>query len=216
MKKLLATVFAFLLKKMNLYSIYNLRKSSYLRDIGWFKSFQLERPVDNNGNPLPWMTYSAIHFFEKRINKDMTVFEYGCGNSTLWWAKRVKNIVSCEHDKAWYDTMNNKISQNVELHQVDLEYGGSYCGKVSDYSMTFDVVIIDGRDRVNCAKNCLNALTDRGVIIWDDSDRAIYQEGFNYLQEKGYKRIDFEGMGPALTFSWCTSIFYKEDNCLHI
>ena len=28
-------------------------------------------------------------FFENRIHSNLTVFEYGCGNSTLWWARRV-------------------------------------------------------------------------------------------------------------------------------
>jgi predicted O-methyltransferase YrrM len=173
-------------------------------------------PIDDNDNPIPWMTYPAISFLEKRIKNGMEVFEYSCGNSTFWWAKRVKKLISCEHDREWYQKMVKLIPANVELYQIDLEYGGAYSRKVSEYTRAFDVIVLDGRDRVNCAKNCLNALTKNGVIIWDNSDRESYTEGYNYLLRNGYKRIDFEGMGPVNAYSWCTSIFYKEENCLNI
>jgi len=216
MRKLLAPVVVFLLKKMNLYSLYRLKKGSQLRNAGWFESFRLGVPIDGEGNPIPWMTYPAISFLEKRIKDGMTIFEYSCGNSTLWWAKHVKKLVSCEHDREWYARMAKLIPDHVELHQIDLQYGGGYCRKISEYTDAFDVIVIDGRDRVNCAKNCLNALKKNGVIIWDNSDREAYAEGYDFLIQNGYKRIDFEGMGPVNEMSWCTSIFYKEENCLNI
>lgn len=216
MKKLIAAVIIFLLRKMNLYSLYSLRKLGYLKEVGWFDSFRLGVPVDANGNPIPWMTYSSISFLEKRIEHNMTVFEYSCGNSTLWWANRVKKLISCEHDKSWYDKMIKIIPGNVELHQIDLEYGGAYSQKVSEYLHAFDVVVIDGRDRINCARNCLHALKKNGVVIWDNSDRDTYAEGYDYLLNNGFKRLDFDGMGPVNAYAWCTSIFYKKDNCLNI
>ena len=216
MRKLFVSVGIFLMKRMNLYSLYCLRKSSHLKDVGWFDSFRLGVPIDGTGKPVPWMTYSSISFLEKRINSNMTVFEYSCGNSTLWWANRVKKLISCEHDRSWYDRMIKLIPRNVELHQIDLEYGGAYCRKVSEYPQAFDIIVIDGRDRNNCAKNCLNALKKNGVIIWDNSDRETYTEGYNYLLQNGFKRLDFEGMGPVNVYAWCTSIFYREDNCLNL
>ncbi len=146
----------------------------------------------------------------------MMVFEYGCGNSTLWWANHVKQVISCEHDREWYEKMKLRIQPNVDLHHIDLQYGGEYSKKISEYVGRFDIVIMDGRDRVNCSKNCVNSLKKSGVIIWDNSDRDCYKEGYDYLFQKGYKRIDFEGMGPVNVYSWSTSIFYKEDNCLRI
>lgn len=214
MKKFFANTAIFLLKKMDLYSLVSLKMGGHLKDIGWFKSSRLGIPVDDNGDPLPWMTYPSISFLEKRISSDMTVFEYSCGNSTLWWARRVQKLISCEHDKAWYERMKQLIPASVELHQIDLEYGGAYSHKIREYTRAFDIIVIDGRDRVNCAKNCLNALKENGVIIWDNSDREEYTEGYEYLLRNGFKRLDFEGMGPVNVSPWCTSIFYKEENCL--
>jgi len=205
-----------LFKAIGLDSFFRLKKGGYLETSGWLKSFSKGIPIDNNNNPIPWLTYSSIAFIDRKINKEMTIFEYGCGNSTLWWADRVGKVISCEHDREWYNTMKQRVPPNVELHYTELRYGGDYSRKVSEYIGIFDIVVIDGRDRINCSKNCMMSLKKTGVIIWDNSDRDCYKEGFNYLLNCGLKKIDFEGMGPVNPYSWTTTIFYKEDNCLGI
>jgi hypothetical protein len=206
----------FVLKLLGIYAYCSLGRSGFLKDTGWFKSVKAMAPIDKDGNPIPWMTYSAMGFLEKRINGNMSVFEYGCGNSTLWWARRVKNIVSCEHDKVWYEKMKKLVPTNVELYQIDLEYGGAYSKKVSEYNRAFDIIVIDGRDRVNCGNHCLSAIKTNGVIIWDDSDRDDYAKGYDHLLNNGYKRIDFEGMVPVKVYKKSTAVFYKSENCLGI
>ncbi len=216
-RTIITTPTKFLLKFFDLDSLYRLRTSGYLKDTGWFKSFKLGMPVDNFRNPIPWYTYPAISFIEKRVHNQMVVFEYGCGNSTLWWASRVKKVVSCEHDRDWYEKMKRKVPSNVELHHVDLgSENGHYAQKVNAYRNEFDVIVIDGLDRVNCARNCLPALKEYGVIIWDNSDRAEYEEGYRYLSDNGYKRLDFNGIGPIVTILTSTSVFYRGNNCLGI
>ncbi len=188
----------------------------YLDEIGWLKSVEHKLPVDRNGGYLPWYTYPAIKFIEDRVQPGLTIFEYGSGNSTLWWADKVAYVTSCEHDFDWYNLVKEKIPSNVEYLQCNLEYGGKYSKVITQYQAMFDVIIIDGRDRVNCAKNTLNALRNDGVIIWDNSDRDIYNEGYTYLEENGFKRIDFWGIGPINCYGWCTSVFYQHDNCFGI
>lgn len=216
MKNIFRVPIHFVLKLLNVYPLYCLKRSGFLRNSGWFKSFTTGISIDNKGAPIPWITYAAISFLEKRIHNNMVVFEYSCGNSTLWWASRIKNLISCEHDQAWYEKMKQKIPQNVELCHINLEYGGNYSKKIAEYNKKYDIIIIDGRDRVNCAKNSLSAIKEDGVFIWDNSDRDSYKEGYDYLLYHGYKRLDFDGMGPINVDSWCTSIFYKPSNCLNI
>ena len=52
--------------------------------------------------------------------------------------------------------MKFKILSNVELYHFDLQYGGEYSKKVSAYVRRFDIVVIDGRDRINCANTATN------------------------------------------------------------
>jgi hypothetical protein len=191
-------------------------KNCFLKSSGWLKSFREKSAIDFDGNPIPWMTYSFISFLDNKINRDMKIFEYGCGNSTLWWAKRAQSVISCEHDKEWFEKYKLKIPSNVILHNIDLEYGGKYSLKIRDYQAEFDIIVIDGRDRVNCVLNSLAALKSDGVIIWDNSERNEYQKGFIFLEDNKYKRLDFFGIGPINSYPWCTSIFYKNINCLGI
>ena len=50
----------------------------------------------SNKSPLidkrPWISFGAILFLEKILKKDMQVYEYGSGGSTLFFAQRVKCI----------------------------------------------------------------------------------------------------------------------------
>jgi hypothetical protein len=88
--------------------------------------------------------------------------------------------------------------------------------EITKYVNMFDIVVIDGRDRVNCAKNCTAALRSGGVLVWDNSDRVEYRDGYDFLQAAAFKRIDFWGMGALATRRWCTSVFYRPENCLNI
>lgn len=37
----------------------------------------------------------------------MKIFEYGSGNSTLWWSEKVDSIISVEHDKQCFEKVSN-------------------------------------------------------------------------------------------------------------
>lgn len=193
-----------------------LAREGQLKDDGWFKSLRAGRCQNSEGEAIPWITYPAIAFLEKRLSKDFAVFEYGSGASTKWWAAHVKEVVSCEHDTEWAKIVEKDIPSNARLLQILLEHGGDYSKAVGTQSQLFDIIVIDGRDRVNCALNSYNFLRPEGVIIWDNTDRERYQEGMTFLENEGFKRLDFEGMAPLITAKSVTSIFYRKENCLNI
>lgn len=193
------------------------RPNSCLSMSGWYESFRKKMPCDRLGNALPWYTYAAISFIEPRIFNGMNVFEYGSGNSTIWWANRVGHIVSCEHDEQWHEVMRKDMPECVDYRLRPLSEGPNrYQDEIGKFSAEFDIIIVDGRERVSCAKNSLVALKRDGVVLWDNSDRSRYEEGFSFLHENGFKRLDFSGMGPINAYGWCTSIFYRPDNCLGV
>ena len=192
-----------------------LRSDSFLVRKGWFRSYRNNAPMDRDGKPLPWISYSMINFLEGRLTKNMKVFEYGAGQSTLWFSSKVGSVVSLEHSEDWYELINNKLPSNCELHCHSLE-DGSYQNKILEYEKVFDVVLIDGRERVKTLKNCISALKDDGVIVFDNSDRLRYKEGIQKIKEQGFRRIDFYGMGPTDAVSFATSILYRDKNCFDI
>ena len=192
------------------------RPESHLHSIGWLRSVRTALPVDRQGGAIPWYTYPAIEFLAARVNRTLAVFEYGSGNSTLWWRQRAGRVVSCEHDRDWHARMKSQLPNNAEYLYVALEPSGEYARVIHGYSHEFDIVVIDGRDRVACARNCLTALRPGGVVVWDNSDRSEYAEGFELLMQHGFRRLDFSGLGPINAYAWCTSVFYRSDNCFGI
>lgn len=68
-----------LLEKVDLFSLYSLKRSGPLFEDGWFRSYREKSAVDANGDPIPWITYPALDFIRKRVTRDLTVFEFGSG-----------------------------------------------------------------------------------------------------------------------------------------
>ena len=95
-----------------------------------------------------------------------------------------------------------------------LEPNGEYCRKPLRLEQKFDIIIVDGRDRVNCCKQSLEALSENGVVILDDSERHEYAEAIVFFTNKGYKHLPFSGISPGLFYRKSTSVFYRTNNCL--
>lgn len=191
-------------------------RQSYLKRMGWFGSYRQRIPVSANGEPIPWFSYAAIRFLEDRLHEKMDVFEYGSGYSTLWWAKRVGHVFACEHENRWFDRIASVVPANVTCERVAIDQEDSYAKKILECDRTFDIVSIDGRERVACARHALEALSPEGVIVWDDTKREKYQPGFDMLAEHGFRRIDFLGPQPRSSVEGATTIFYRDNNVLNI
>jgi len=202
-----------LLRAANLESWHALWERSPLREDGWFRTFRERRPVDSQGAPIPWITYGALRFLAPRVRPDWRVFEFGGGHGTLWWAARVREVVACEHEALWRERIAARAPANATILHVSLEYGGPYSRAARDRG-PFDVVIVDGRDRVNCAIHSVDALGPGGVIVWDNTDRPNYAPGLARLAELGFRRVDFEGIAPVEPIRARTSILYRDGNVL--
>ena len=147
---------------------------------------------------VPWWTYEAISEIEKYIqNLDHkpAVFEYGSGASTIWLANRCDKIISVEHDDVWYENLKSKLQKypNIDLTlkipQKEKDEFTSikmpnasfkdYVESIKNYPNQYDIIIIDGRCREVCLKMCLAYLKPNGIIIFDNSNRARYQQAIN-------------------------------------
>src|SRR3712207_2933796 len=81
-------------------------------DYAHVQSAALTRPVDAKGQPVPWYTYPAIEYVRQLDFSDKEVFEYGSGQSTLFWAQAAKRVVSVEEDEAWHAYVAKKLPAN--------------------------------------------------------------------------------------------------------
>jgi predicted O-methyltransferase YrrM len=162
------------------------------------------------------MNYNVVAFLEQRLNKDMSLFEYGSGNSTLFFARLVNRVVSLETERAWYDEFVTRVPANVKLILVEPFDGETYRRLIGEQDGKFDVVIVDGEDRTSCTIHAREHLTRGGVVIVDDSQHKSAHSGIERLLEHGFKRLDFEGLKPGSISGYRTTILYRERNCLGI
>ena len=193
-----------------------LHKSSYLRVSGWRRSLRERKPVDAEGRPLPWMNYAVIALLKERLNKDMRLFEYGCGYSTLFYAERAGSVTAVEYDEKWLARIKEIAPDKVRLIHQSADVDGAYCRTVHTSDERYDVVIVDGRDRVHCVQQAVDALTPRGVLLLDDSHREAYRKGLQHALAQGFRALHFEGLKPTGTDYERTTLLYKPNNCFDI
>ncbi len=195
---------------------YKLIKTQFQKyKIGWKNSFLENFAQDSNHQPLPWMTYPFIEFISQKLQKNHEIFEFGCGSSTLFFAKRVKKIITLESDKKWLEIMRIKALElaldNIEFVLIeDAQENESYQNYVKNCCrQKFDFIIVDSLKRFECSKNSFNCLKENGALILDDSERLNYQKIFEFMQQNGFKRQDFTGIAPGQFRLKNTSFFTK-------
>lgn len=195
--------------------LFNGANSKYFKESGWYRSFLAKAPVDKEGKPQPWLSIGANRFLGERLQKRFTIFEYGSGNSTLYYSERVNAVISVEHDKNWYSKIESNMPKNVTLQFQALE-GDQYENYIKTRDERFHLIIVDGRKRLLCAEAALGKLDEDGVIIFDDFDRIEYQAFTKTALDHKFKKIEFWGMSPGSSRFKSTAFFYKEGNCLGI
>ena len=149
-------------------------KRSFLRTSGYLRSAATKRPCRADGSPIPWMNYNVITFLEGRLSRDLSLFEYGSGNSTLFFSKLVGSVVSVENEPAWYNEISASMPNNVKLVLCDLLDADKYVASIGEHGRKFDVIVVDAAERSRCLEEAPAHLTDRGVILLDDASREAY------------------------------------------
>lgn len=191
-------------------------RKSYFRTTGMLRSYAAGRPMDGDGNALPLMTTGMADLLVDRLTPTMHVFEYGSGSSTHFFSQRVATVTSVEHDSKWIDAVRADIAPNVELLQRDVDDNGEYCRAIREHDRTYDVVAVDGRDRINCLREALTRVGDTGVIIFDDSERTRYAPALDIAAEAGFRRLDFSGLRPTGVRESTTTLLYRPGNCFEL
>jgi len=184
--------------------------------MGYIESSKTNKPCRKDGSPVPWMNYHVIQFLEERLTGELSLFEFGSGNSTNFYAALVKDVISIETDKQWYEHVHKTMPSNVNLMLFDSDNGERYCEIASRQNHKFDVIVVDANDRADCLMQAPAALTDKGVIILDDSHRDQYAQAIGFLANQGFRKLDFEGIKPGSIRGYRTTVFYRADNCLSI
>lgn len=177
------------------------------------KSMKENACVDKEGNPIAWYTYSSIEYIKQLDFSDKRVFEFGSGNSSLFWADRVREITSVEENEEWYESRLASKKENMKLlyEENDEKYSNSIMNEEGD----FDVIIVDGKVRDKCCQSALKKIKGNGLIILDNTDWCLKIEeigrAVEILKKADLIQVDFCGPGPINDYTWATSFFFTRN-----
>ena len=122
----------------------------------------------------PWLTQEANSILSTLLKPTDVGLEFGSGRSTIWFAKRIKNLTSVEHNKLWYNRVSKMIKEN-NFNNVNLllrERRKDYLKVVDDFrDNSLDFVLMDGILRGECANVIINKVKKGGIIVIDDAHR---------------------------------------------
>lgn len=186
----------------------------------WREEFAIERSIDEkicldkDGNPIPWYTYPAIECLSQFDYSDKQILEFGCGYSSLFWAKRAKKVTSIEDNLKWFDKWKKEFNEpNLDIRWRD--EGEIYEQAAFEDDIKYDVIIVDGKRRFQCAEMAVKALNKGGMIILDDSDRINtsqeYVKAVDILKKADLLQVDFYGFCPMNNYTKTTSVFFSRD-----
>lgn len=149
------------------------------------------RPVE------PWLSPSAIRALDRLAHSNARVVEVGAGQSTIWLANRVVEVVSLEPDSAWVAELSQTLAAeqitNVGLEHVQLD---DLVDRIDALPAdSFDIVVIDTGDdqdprrgRVRFARHAREKVRPGGVLILDNSDRHGYRDMDDLMQGWEHRR----------------------------
>ena len=183
---------------------------AFNRNHGVYRSLRRDEPVEGSGERVPWFTYPAIEYLAAFDFSDRVLFEYGAGQSTLYWAKRFKRVVSVEHDEQWFVRIRDLAPTNATILFAPARE--EYVRAIEQLNRACDVVVIDGMWRRECAQLALQCLSPDGMIILDNAD--WYPTIAEQMRANGLLEVDFSGFSPLAWFATTTSFFFRPSTIL--
>lgn len=122
-----------------------------------------------NGLVFPWYTKPFLDELVTWDLSDKVVFEYGCGASTLWWAKKCKKLYGAENNREYFLKVAEYVWPKVNIsHEADMN---SFVCSPLQWMPIFDIIIIDGSPdewRDDCVKPAIECLKPGGKLIIDN------------------------------------------------
>lgn len=176
----------------------------------------------------PWWTYGAVAEVERHLAAyagGARVFEYGSGASTVWLARRSREVHSVEHHAGFARVMRRVLADagvagTVDLREVPAEASDApatrsgrrgedhvdytrYVRSIEEVGGQFDLVVVDGRARVQSLVAALPFLAPGGLVVLDDAQRPRYRAA-----------TSVPGLAVRHVWGWVPSLPYPRDTAL--
>jgi predicted O-methyltransferase YrrM len=124
----------------------------------------------------PWLTRDAVRFLGSTLRPVDRMLEWGSGRSTIWFAQRVEQLTSVEHDEAWYRRTQAEVTAagmtNVRLLLKESRRD-DYVGVATTFEPeSLGCVLIDGVPELRdaCALAAVPLVQRAGLLVIDNAN----------------------------------------------
>jgi predicted O-methyltransferase YrrM len=129
----------------------------------------------------PALAPQAVNFIAHVLseNRAALVGEWGSGRSTLWFSSRAARVVSVEHNPEWRAVIGAEIARRGAGHVTltGADDGPEYAPALLTAGIDkFDLLLIDGRQREDCAAVAPSVVKPGGYIVVDNANRPEYAQ----------------------------------------
>lgn len=150
---------------------------------------------------VPWWNRQAALAVDRFLaeREAPRVFEFGSGASTVWLARRAAHVVSAEPFQEWADALAPRLEPYGDMRLVVRPVragGGPFAESIAEVGGQYDLIVVDGRERVACLHRALPHLAPGGMILFDDSARPRYRAGIREALTRSGLR-ETRHFGPA-------------------
>lgn len=136
--------------------------------------------VSKPGQPMDLLP-KARTFIENTLleYEKVDVLEWGAGYSTKYFPEMLQKAgidytwTSIEHDEKWFDEVRQWGIKNVTMILA-----GKESKEYLEPSGQYDVIYVDGRNRVKCLQHAKKLLKPDGIVILHDAERPRYAPGY--------------------------------------
>jgi hypothetical protein len=160
----------------------------------------------------PWWNAPAIRYLQKNLPARARAFEWGSGGSTVWLASRGAEVVAIESEPDWHRRVSERVPEaevrlipgadsgtlrsELQLRDQGKHFFDDYVAAIDLFpDASFDVVIIDGIARCECAKRAGRKVKPNGFVVLDDTNAEhlfapafAFFPGWEVTRLRGFKR----------------------------
>lgn len=134
---------------------------------------------------MPWWSFGAVREVGRIIKKEMRVFEFGSGGSSIFLAERAGIVTSVEDEESWAQAVRQEAQkrgvQNLQILHIPFDFFACRNFETSAYLNSlkgepYDLIVVDGKEeetqvRDQCFWRAEKIIRKGGVIVVDDSYR---------------------------------------------
>lgn len=158
-------------------------------------------------NTQPWIALAAVKDIYEHLPHARRILEYGGGSSTTWLLHHAPHaeVTTVEHDDTWLKLLRSSVAAHPawakrwRCLQVPNQAAGKCRGAdgrfydnyvcAGEKHAPFDMIIVDGRARSDCARQALKMLRPGGMLVLDDAERKRYHAAMADVPASWWRRV---------------------------